>query len=219
MKLTIRRTPEAAHPLTKRDYVPYVLRHAKLSKLRHGPLFSSQVASIQQQPSPLPKTKASTFTRCRLTTDNDSQWSSSAKILVEAFAVKEHRTVEIDLRASGGSALTDDIIDVPKERDEEAMTADIPVTYVPARNTIFLSYALAWAEVLEAKDIFIGVFALDYSGYPDCRPEFIAAFTKTANLALAATVDGGQPLRIHTPLIHLKKSEIIERVPPAWTTA
>ena len=134
----------------------------------------------------------------------------SAKNLVEAFSVKEHRTVEIDLRAFGGSALTDDI-EVPKSRDEEAMTAAIPVTYVPARNTIFLSYALAWSEVLEAKDIFIGVNALDYSGYPDCRPEFIAAFTKTANLALAATVDGGQPLRIHTPLIHLKKSEIIQR--------
>lgn len=134
----------------------------------------------------------------------------SAQNLVKAFDVKEHRTVEIDLRAFGGSALTADI-DVPKSRDEEEMTAEIPVTYVPARNTIFLSYALAWSEVLDAKDIFIGVNALDYSGYPDCRPEFIAAFTKTANLALAATVDGGQPIRIHTPLIHLKKSEIIQR--------
>ena len=134
----------------------------------------------------------------------------SARNLVKAFEVREHRVVDIDLRAFGGSALTADI-DVPKSRDEAEMTAEIPVTYVPARNTIFLSYALAWSEVLEAKDIFIGVNALDYSGYPDCRPEFIAAYTKTANLALAATVDGGQPLRVHTPLIHLKKSEIIHR--------
>ncbi len=134
----------------------------------------------------------------------------SAQNLVKRFKAVEHRTVDIDLRAFGGSALTDDI-DVPKSRDEEEMSSEIPITYVPARNTIFLSYALAWAEVLDSRDIFIGVNALDYSGYPDCRPEFITSFTKTANLALAATADGGSPLRIHTPLIHLKKSEIITR--------
>ena len=136
----------------------------------------------------------------------------SAHNLVKAFQVREHRVVDIDLRAFGGSALTSDI-EVPKSRDEAEMTAEIPVTYVPARNTIFLSYALAWSEVLEAKDIFIGVNALDYSGYPDCRPEFIAAYTKTANLALAATVDGGQPLRVHTPLIHLKSPKSFTAVP------
>ncbi|HEY5621244.1 MAG TPA: 7-cyano-7-deazaguanine synthase QueC, partial [Pontiella sp.] len=124
-----------------------------------------------------------------------------------ALAV-EHRVVEIDLRAFGGSALTAEI-DVPKHADVEELTADIPVTYVPARNTIFLSYALAWAEVLEANDIFIGVNALDYSGYPDCRPEFIEAYEAMANLATVAGVQG-RKLRIHTPLINLTKAEIIQ---------
>jgi len=120
----------------------------------------------------------------------------------------EHRVVEIDLRAFGGSALTD-AIEVPKHDDVTELTDEIPVTYVPARNTVFLSYALAWAEVLGANDIFIGVNALDYSGYPDCRPEFIAAFERMANLATVAGIKG-QKLTIHTPLIDLTKAQIIQ---------
>ncbi len=123
-------------------------------------------------------------------------------------AAVEHRVVEIDLRAFGGSALTDDI-DVPKHGHVDELTDVVPVTYVPARNTVFLSYAIAWAEVLKAHDVFIGVNALDYSGYPDCRPEFIAAFEAMANLATVAGV-GGQKLTIHAPLIHLSKAEIIQ---------
>jgi 7-cyano-7-deazaguanine synthase len=122
--------------------------------------------------------------------------------------VAEHRVVEIDLRAFGGSALTADI-DVPKGRAPEEMSHGIPITYVPARNTIFLSYALAWAEVLGASDIFLGVNALDYSGYPDCRPEYIAAFEAMANLATKAGVEGRQRLKIHTPLIEMTKAQII----------
>jgi 7-cyano-7-deazaguanine synthase len=118
--------------------------------------------------------------------------------------------VRFDLRAFGGSALTSDI-EVPKDRSVETMAAEIPVTYVPARNTIFLSFALAWAEVLGACDIFLGVNALDYSGYPDCRPEYIEAFERMANLATKAGVEGAQPLRIHAPLIHMTKAQIIRR--------
>ncbi len=125
-----------------------------------------------------------------------------------ARGAKKHRIVEIDLRAFGGSALTADI-DVPKHGTVEELSAEIPVTYVPARNTVFLSYALAWAEVLGADDIFIGVNALDYSGYPDCRPEFIEAFEAMANLATVAGVKGRR-LSIHTPLIHMTKGEIIK---------
>jgi 7-cyano-7-deazaguanine synthase len=121
--------------------------------------------------------------------------------------VIKHITVKVDLRQFGGSALTADI-DVPKDRGEAEMDAEIPITYVPARNTVFLSYALAYAEVLGADDIFIGVNALDYSGYPDCRPEYIAAFEKTANLATKAGVSG-QHMTIHTPLISLTKAQII----------
>jgi 7-cyano-7-deazaguanine synthase len=126
------------------------------------------------------------------------------------LGAKEHRTATIDLRAFGGSALTAEI-DVPKGRSAEEMGSGIPVTYVPARNTIFLSFALAWAEVLECSDIFLGVNALDYSGYPDCRPEFIEAFERLANLATKAGVEGRQSLRIHTPLIALTKAEIIRK--------
>ncbi|HOP40566.1 MAG TPA: 7-cyano-7-deazaguanine synthase QueC [Geobacteraceae bacterium] len=118
----------------------------------------------------------------------------------------DHMLVEIDLRKIGGSALTSGI-EVPKE----GVGSDIPVTYVPARNTIFLSFALGWAEVLGCFDIFIGVNALDYSGYPDCRPEYIAAFEILANLATKAAVEGAGKYRIHTPLIHLTKAEIIRR--------
>lgn len=117
----------------------------------------------------------------------------------------EHRTVTLDLRQFGGSALTDDAIEVP-----DSGGAGIPVTYVPARNTVFLSLALAWAEVLGAHDIFIGVNAVDYSGYPDCRPEFIEAFERMANLATKAAVEGGH-LTVHAPLIHLSKAEIIRQ--------
>lgn len=132
---------------------------------------------------------------------------AAAKKVTEAFPVREHRVVEIDLRAFGGSALTDNI-DVPKTG---TLSADIPVTYVPARNTIFLSYALAWAEVLGIGDIFIGVNAVDYSGYPDCRPEFIAAYEKMANLATKAAVEGKTPISIWTPLMYLSKGEIIRK--------
>jgi len=130
----------------------------------------------------------------------------SAQKIVDHFQIKNHSVVNIDLAQFGGSALTDEI-DVPKNRSESEMT-DIPVTYVPARNTVFLSLAIAWAETLNAFDIFIGVNALDYSGYPDCRPEYIEAFEKTANLATKAGVSG-ENFRIHTPLINMKKSEII----------
>jgi 7-cyano-7-deazaguanine synthase len=124
--------------------------------------------------------------------------------------VARHVVAEIDLRAFGGSALTDNIA-VPKGRAPEEMADGIPVTYVPARNTIFLSFALAWAEVLGASDIFIGVNALDYSGYPDCRPEYIAAFQRMADLATRAGVEGGQRLRIHTPLMRLTKAQIVRK--------
>ncbi|MFZ5927283.1 MAG: 7-cyano-7-deazaguanine synthase QueC [Acidobacteriota bacterium] len=120
----------------------------------------------------------------------------------------EHRLFRIDLRAFGGSALTADI-DVPKDRPSAGIPREIPVTYVPARNTVFLSIALAWAEVLGSSDIYIGVNAVDYSGYPDCRPEFIRAFERMANLATKAGVEGRQRLHIHTPLIHLTKAGII----------
>ena len=130
----------------------------------------------------------------------------SAQKIVDHFQIKSHSVVNIDLAQFGGSALTDEI-DVPKDRSESEMT-DIPITYVPARNTVFLSLALAWAETINAFNIFIGVNVLDYSGYPDCRPEYIAAFEKTANLATKAGVSG-ERFKIHTPLINMKKSEII----------
>lgn len=136
--------------------------------------------------------------------------TEAAKRIAKHFAVKEHRLVTIDLAVFGASALTQHSIDVPKDRSENEMTGGIPVTYVPARNTIFLSYALAWAEVLGADDIFIGVNAVDYSGYPDCRPEFIRAFEQMANLATARGVEGHK-LTIHTPLIALTKAEIIQK--------
>jgi 7-cyano-7-deazaguanine synthase len=134
----------------------------------------------------------------------------AAQRIAEAMAVERHIVVEIDLRQLGGSALTSDL-PVPKDRSLAAMEQEIPITYVPARNTVFLSFALAWAEVLGASDIFIGVNALDYSGYPDCRPEFIRAFEQMARLATKAGVEGTQNLKIHTPLIHLTKAQIIEQ--------
>lgn len=122
-----------------------------------------------------------------------------------------HAILDIDLRAFGGSALTDASIAVPKDRSDDELAHGIPVTYVPARNTIFLSFALAYAEVLGARDIFIGVNALDYSGYPDCRPEFVAAFERLANLATAAATEGGRAIRIRAPLQQLHKHEIVAR--------
>jgi 7-cyano-7-deazaguanine synthase len=134
----------------------------------------------------------------------------SARRVAGALGAKQHLVLRLDLRAIGGSALTADIA-VPKSRSESEMSAGIPVTYVPARNTIFLSHALAWAEVLESSDIFLGVNALDYSGYPDCRPEYTEAFERLANLATRAGVEGRMRLRIHTPLIDLSKAQIVRR--------
>ena len=132
-----------------------------------------------------------------------------ARRVAETMGVARHAVVQVDLRAFGGSALTSDIA-VPKNRTVEAMGHGIPVTYVPARNTVFLSLALAWAESLGATDIFIGVNALDYSGYPDCRPEFIAAFEAMANLGTKLGTEDGQAIRIHTPLIAMTKQQIIQ---------
>jgi len=135
---------------------------------------------------------------------------SASQKIAEACNLTDHIITEIDLRAFGGSALTDDI-DVPKDRSESTMSGSIPVTYVPARNTIFLSFALAWAEVLQSNDIFLGVNSMDYSGYPDCRPEYIQSFQAMANLATKAGVDGDQSITIHTPLISMTKEEIIRK--------
>jgi 7-cyano-7-deazaguanine synthase len=134
---------------------------------------------------------------------------ASAARVAKSLGAAQHLVVSIDLRVFGGSALTSDIA-VPKGRSAAQMTAEIPVTYVPARNTVFLSLSLAWAEVIECSNIFIGVNALDYSGYPDCRPEFIEAFEEMANLATKAGVEGRMGLKIHTPLIRLSKAEIVK---------
>jgi len=133
----------------------------------------------------------------------------SAKQIGQSLGVREHRIAKIDLRVFGGSALTD-AIDVPKYRSDAEIAGQIPVTYVPARNTIFLSYALAWAETIEARDIFIGANARDYSGYPDCRPEFIEQFEQLANLGTRAGISG-ERFRIHAPLIAMNKPEIIRK--------
>ena len=133
-----------------------------------------------------------------------------AKIIAQKFKVADHQIMTIDLRKFGGSALTDSI-DVPTNRNEEEMSSEIPITYVPARNTIFLSFCLAYAEVKKAGNIFLGVNAVDYSGYPDCRPEFIAAFEALANLATKTGVEGKEKLKIQTPLIQFTKADIIRR--------
>ena len=135
--------------------------------------------------------------------------TEAARRIGKSLRAKEHRFAKIDLRVFGGSALTDDIV-VPKQRWETEIAHRIPVTYVPARNTIFLSYALAWAEVIRADDIFIGVNAIDYSGYPDCRPEFIQAFANLADVGTKAGVEG-RHFQIHTPLIKLSKADIIRK--------
>jgi 7-cyano-7-deazaguanine synthase len=134
----------------------------------------------------------------------------AARGIAAYFGISEHIIADIDLRVFGGSALTSDLA-VPKDRPLHEMGEGIPITYVPARNTIFLSFALAWAEVLGASDIFIGVNVQDSSGYPDCRPEYIQSYEKMANLATKAGVEGSQRLKIHTPLIELTKSQIIQR--------
>jgi 7-cyano-7-deazaguanine synthase len=133
----------------------------------------------------------------------------AARRVASSLGAREHRVAKIDLRIFGGSALTDDL-DVPKQRSETEIKQGIPVTYVPARNTIFLAYALAWAEVIQACDIFLGVNAIDYSGYPDCRPGFIEAFENLANLGTKAGVEGKR-FQIHTPLIKFSKAEIIRK--------
>jgi 7-cyano-7-deazaguanine synthase len=147
----------------------------------------------------------------------------SARRVADVMRVKKHLIVDINLALFGGSALTDEIA-VPKGRSVATMSQEIPVTYVPARNTVFLSLALAWAETLNCSDIYLGVNVLDYSGYPDCRPEFIEAFERMATLATKAGVEGHSRLKLHTPLISLRKSEIIARgialgVDYAWTSS
>jgi 7-cyano-7-deazaguanine synthase len=135
--------------------------------------------------------------------------TKAARRVAGSLGAKEHRVAKIDLRVFGGSALTDDI-DVPKQRSEKEIGHGVPVTYVPARNTIFLAYALAWAEVISGNDIFLGVNAIDYSGYPDCRPKFIEAFERLADLGTKAGVEGRR-FQIHTPLIKFSKAEIIRK--------
>jgi 7-cyano-7-deazaguanine synthase len=135
--------------------------------------------------------------------------TNAARRVAKSSGAKEHRIAKIDLRVFGGSALTDDIA-VPKQRSETEIARGIPITYVPARNTIFLAYALAWAEVIPANDIFIGVNAIDYSGYPDCRPEFIEAFENLANVGTKGGIEG-RSFQIHTPLIKLSKADIIRK--------
>lgn len=134
----------------------------------------------------------------------------AAQRVAQAQGVARHVIADIDLRVFGGSALTDDIA-VPHHNSADELAQDIPITYVPARNTVFLSFALAWAETLGSSDVFMGVNALDYSGYPDCRPEYISAYEKMANLATKAGVEGTQHLKIHTPLINLTKAQTVER--------
>ena len=133
----------------------------------------------------------------------------AAKAITQSLGIRDHIIAKIDLRVFGGSALTSGIA-VPKHRDMEDIASGIPVTYVPARNTIFLSFALGWCEVLGAEDIFIGVNAIDYSGYPDCRPEFLEAFERMANLATKAGIEAKAGYRIHAPLLHMSKAQIIK---------
>src|SRR5437868_7951114 len=135
--------------------------------------------------------------------------TDAARCVAKSLGVKQHRVAKIDLCVFGGSALTDDI-DVPKQRSETEIAHGIPITYVPARNTIFLAYAIAWAEVIQASDIFLGINAIDYSGYPDCRPEFIEAFENLVNVGTKAGVEGRR-FQIHTPLIKLSKADIIRK--------
>jgi 7-cyano-7-deazaguanine synthase len=161
----------------------------------------------------LAEANASGFQTYALTVDYGQRHTVerlAARKVARALGVARHLELEIDLRAFGGSALTD-TIEVPKDRDEVQISSGIPVTYVPARNTVLLSLALGWAEVLGAFDIFVGVNCVDYSGYPDCRPEFLAAFQALANLATKAGVEGSRRFRIHAPLVTMTKDAIIRR--------
>jgi 7-cyano-7-deazaguanine synthase len=180
------------------------MRAKKGVVLLSGGVDSSTVAAIA---------KAEGFEVYALTFDYGQRHAveiESARTVATRLGAKEHVVARIDLRVFGGSALTEDL-PVPKGRTVDEVGKGIPITYVPARNTIFLSFALAWAEVLGASDIFVGVNAVDYSGYPDCRPEFIRAYERMANLATKAGVEGRQELTIHTPLILLTKAEIIQK--------
>jgi len=172
--------------------------------LLSGGLDSSTVLAIAQEDGFEPYALSFSYGQ-RHTAELDA-----ARQIAATAGVAAHVVAEIDLRVFGGSALTADV-DVPKGRAEEEIGSGIPITYVPARNTVFLSFALAWAETLEASDVFVGVNALDYSGYPDCRPEYIEAFERMANLATKAGVEGRQRLRIHAPLMQLTKEGIIRR--------
>jgi 7-cyano-7-deazaguanine synthase len=172
--------------------------------LLSGGLDSTTVLAIAQDEGFLPH--ALSF---RYGQRHEAELAAAAQV-ASSLGVEQHVVADVNLNIFGGSALTADI-DVPKERSGAEMADGIPVTYVPARNTVFLSVALAWAEVLEADDIFVGVNALDYSGYPDCRPEYIQAFERMANLATKAAVEGRQQIRIHAPLIELSKAQIIQR--------
>jgi 7-cyano-7-deazaguanine synthase len=189
-----------------RDGSDQALVHAIMSDgrkavvLLSGGLDSATVLAIAKQQEFIPYTLAFDY-------NQRHRWElHQAQQVATAVGVARHQVVKFDLRAFGGSALTSDI-EVPKGRD--VGDTEIPITYVPARNTIFLSFALAWAETLQSSDIFIGVNALDYSGYPDCRPEYIEAYERMANLATKAGVEGTQRLKIHTPLIAMTKAEII----------
>lgn len=191
---------ERAHTIIGSSSFPAVMKKAVV--LLSGGIDSATTLAIAKEQGFIPY--ALTFAygqrhRCEI---------EAAKQIAHDLAARRHVVMEIDLRSFGGSALTDDI-EVPKDRSLDA--SDIPVTYVPARNTIFLSFALAWAEVLDAEDIFIGVNALDYSGYPDCRPEYVQAFEAMARLATRSGVLNEQRLIIHTPLIRMTKAEIITK--------
>jgi 7-cyano-7-deazaguanine synthase len=179
-----------------------VSQHPLAVVLLSGGLDSSTVLAMARQQG---------FAPCALTFRYGQRHAieiDAARKIAQANNVEKHVVVDFDLRQFGGSALTGDLA-IPKGRSAEDMSHGIPVTYVPARNTIFLSFALAWAEVLGANDIFAGMNAVDYSGYPDCRPEYIEAFERMANLATKAAVEGRQRIRIHTPLIRLSKAEIV----------
>lgn len=183
---------------------PFAVSHPPAVVLLSGGLDSATVLAIARQQG---------FTPCTMTFRYGQRHRceiDAARRIADAAGVERQIVVDIDLRAIGGSALTSDL-PVPKGRSTADMSTGIPVTYVPARNTIFLSFALAWAEVLEATDIFAGMNAVDYSGYPDCRPEYLAAFQQMANLATKAGVEGTARLKIHTPLIAWSKAEIIRQ--------
>ncbi len=193
-----------------RPLAPPAWRCVRLRRVQRGPTAIVLLSGGLDSATTLAIAKAEGFACHALTFDYGQRHSvelDAARAIAASIGVAEHQFIELDLRAFGGSALTADI-DVPKDRDLQV--TDIPVTYVPARNTIFLAFALAYAEVRSAQDIYVGVNAIDYSGYPDCRPAFITAFEKMANVATRAAVEGA-PVRIHAPLLHCSKTQIIRR--------